>query len=222
DPRVSRIVLDRTVGAGMERTGAAIGATAVRRELGYDGSGVGVAVIDSGVTAWHDDLAGAGGAQRVDAFVDFVGGRQTPYDDYGHGTHVAGIVAGNGYDSSGARSGVAPGARLIALKVLDATGKGHISDVIAALEWVVAHRDALKIRVVNLSVAAGVHESYDVDPLTLAARRAVAAGIVVLAAAGHYGRRPGGVTMEGGSPPPGDAPAGGTGRGAHHNRAHQR
>ena len=92
------------------------------------------------------------------------------YDDYGHGTHVAGIIAGNGYDSGGARAGIAPGARLIVLKVLDANGNGRISDVIAAIDYVVAHKDALNIRVVNLSVATGVYESYNTDPLTLAAR----------------------------------------------------
>jgi serine protease AprX len=102
----------------MERTGATIGATFVRQHLGYDGSGIGVAIVDSGVTSWHDDLGGFGG-QRVVEFVDFVNGRTSSYDDYGHGTHVAGIVAGNGFDSNGARSGIAPGARLMVLKVLD-------------------------------------------------------------------------------------------------------
>ena len=112
-----------------------------------------VAVIDSGITPWHDDLAGDGASERVDQFVDFVAGRADAYDDYGHGTHVAGIIAGNGFDSSGARAGVAPNARLIVLKVLDAAGHGRISDVIAAFDYVVANKDALKIRVVNLSVA---------------------------------------------------------------------
>src|SRR5262249_7604469 len=108
NPNVGRIVLDRPVVATMERTGATIGSTAVRQTMGIDGTGVGVAIIDSGVTSWHDDLGGGGSAQRVDAFVDFVNARATPYDDFGHGTHVAGIVAGNGFDSSGARTGVAP------------------------------------------------------------------------------------------------------------------
>ena len=94
-------------------------------------------------------------------FVDLVNGRPAPYDDYGHGTHVAGIIAGNGYDSGGARSGIAPGARLTVLKVLDGSGRGRISDVIAALDYVVANKDALNIRIVNLSVATGVYESYD-------------------------------------------------------------
>ena len=108
-PLVTRVALDRLILSATERTGATVGATAVRQALGYDGSGVGVAVIDSGVTPWHDDLSQDGlGSQRVDQFVDFVNGRTAPYDDYGHGTHVAGIIAGNGFDSSGARSGIAP------------------------------------------------------------------------------------------------------------------
>jgi len=169
NPLIAHITLDRVVSGSMERTGPTIGATAVRQELGYDGTGVGVAVIDSGVAAWHDDLSGGGSAQRVDRFVDFVDGRQAPYDDYGHGTHVAGIIAGNGFDSNGARAGVAPNARVIALKVLDRDGRGRISDVIAALDYVVANTAALNIRVVNLSVATGVYESYLFDPLTVAA-----------------------------------------------------
>ena len=200
-----QVALDRPVEGVAERTGASIGATSIRQELGYDGTGIGVAVIDSGVTAWHDDLTGSGG-QRVRRFVDFVNGRTTPYDDYGHGTHVAGVVAGNGFDSGGARSGIAPGADLIVLKVLDSRGGGHISDVIAALDYVVANKNALQIRVVNLSVSAAVHESYDTDPLTLAAKRAVAAGIVVVAASGNFGRDPEGDPQYGGVTAPGNAP----------------
>jgi serine protease AprX len=205
-PLIARIALDRPVVGAMERTGATIGATAVRQETGYDGSGVGVAVIDSGVTSWHDDLTDSAGAQRVRHFVDFVNGAVTPYDDYGHGTHVAGIVAGNGFDSGGARSGIAPAADLIVLKTLDASGSGYVSDVIAALEYTVANRDAFNIRVVNLSVAAGVYESYDIDPLTLAAKRAVEAGIVVVTAAGNRGRSADGLDAYGGITAPGNAP----------------
>src|SRR6185295_1648867 len=106
---VEHLSLDRLVLGSMGRTSATIGATAVRQQLGLDGAGVGVAVIDSGVYAAHDDLAGAG---HIAQFVDFVNGAQNAYDDFGHGTHVAGIIAGNGFDSGGARIGVAPGAHL--------------------------------------------------------------------------------------------------------------
>jgi serine protease AprX len=204
---VGHISLDRAIAGSLERTGATIGASAVRDSLSLDGTGVGIAVIDSGITPWHDDLAGpTAGTQRVDRFVDFVNGRPAAYDDYGHGTHVAGIIAGNGFDSSGARSGIAPAAHLVVLKVLDGYGRGSISNVIAALDYVVSNKDALNIRIVNLSVAAGVYESYDIDPLTLAAQRAVNAGVVVVAAAGNNGRSSQGTTQYGGVTAPGNAP----------------
>ena len=202
-PAIERISLDRPIAGAMERTAATIGANTVRQNLGYDGAGIGVAVIDSGVTASHDDLVGADGS-RVAAFVDFVNGATAAYDDYGHGTHVAGIVAGNGFDSAGARSGIAPGAHLIVLKALDANGQGRISDVIAALDYAIANKDALNIRVINLSVAT-VSMSRHADPLTLAARRAVEAGIVVVAAAGNNGRDAQGRTHHGGVTSPGNA-----------------
>src|SRR6185312_1602267 len=206
-PLVQHLSLDRLVLGAMERTGATIGVPAVREEFGYDGSGIGVAVIDSGVTAWHDDLADpATGTQRVSQFVDFVNGAVSAYDDYGHGTHVAGIIAGNGADSGGARTGIAPAAHLVVLKALDANGGGKISDVIAALDYVVNNKDAFNIRVVNLSMAAAVSESYNNDPLTLAAQRVAAAGIVVVAAAGNAGRDNSGHTQYGGIGAPGNAP----------------
>lgn len=204
---VDHLSLDRAIAGAVDQTGATVGAPLVRQELGVDGSGIGVAVIDSGVTSWHDDLADPTlGAERVDRFVDFVNGRTVPYDDYGHGTHVAGIVAGDGYDSSGGRTGIAPGAHIIALKVLDGTGAGSISNVISAIDYAVQHRDELNIRVINLSVAAGVYESYNEDPLTLAARQAVSAGIVVVVAAGNNGRGATGTTQYAGVTAPGNAP----------------
>jgi serine protease AprX len=204
---VTRLSLDRLIVGANQRTGATVGATAVRQQLGYDGTGVGVAVIDSGVAPSHDDLTNlTDDGQRVDRFVDFTDGHQIAYDPYGHGTHVAGIIAGNGFDSGGARSGIAPGAHLIVLKVLDGAGRGHISDVIAALDYVVSNKLSLNIKVVNLSVATGVYESYNTDPLTLAAQKAVTAGIVVVAAAGNNGRGPQGSTQYAGITAPGNAP----------------
>ncbi len=201
-PGVLAVSLDRPVIGTMERTSAAIGATWVRENFGVDGAGVGVALIDSGVVSWHDDL----GPDRVTHFSDFVEFQPVPYDDYGHGTHVAGIIAGSGYDSNGARRGIAPGASLVVLKVLDEDGNGYISNVIAALEYAVENRARFNIRVVNLSVAAGVYESYTTDPLTLAAKRAVEAGIVVVTAAGNYGKSPKGAAQYGGITAPGNAP----------------
>src|SRR2546428_6390235 len=204
---VQKVALDRkTIGLN-ERTGVTVGATAVRNALGYDGSGVGVAIIDSGITQWHDDLTDPGviGSQRVAQFVDFVNGQTVPYDDYGHGTHVAGIVAGNGFDSSGARAGIAPGARLVVLKALDSSGTGRVSDVIAALDYVVNHKVQCNIRVGNLSVATAVYESDTSDLLAQATRQAVEHGIVVVAAAGNRGRSSG-HPQYGGITAPGNAP----------------
>jgi serine protease AprX len=204
---VGHIALDRAVAGANERTGLTTGATAIRQQLGVDGSGVTVAVIDSGIYAAHADFADAvTGLPRVARFVNFVNNATTPYDDYGHGTHVAGIITGNGADSGGARAGIAPGAQLVVLKALDGSGTGRISDVIAALDYVVSHRAELGIRVVNLSVASGVYESYYLDPLTLAAKQAVDAGVVVVASAGNAGRNPQGQTQYGGITAPGNAP----------------
>jgi serine protease AprX len=199
---VRAIRLDRQVIGTMERTNAVIGATWVRENLGVDGAGVGVAIIDSGVTSWHDDL----GTDRVVHFADFVDFQPLPSDEYGHGTHVAGIIAGSGFDSKGARRGVAPAANLVVLKVLDGDGYGYISNVIAALDYAVEHRAQFNIRVINLSVAAGVYESYNTDPLTLAAKRAVQAGVVVVTAAGNLGRNAQKAIQYGGITAPGNAP----------------
>jgi serine protease AprX len=201
-PGVRAVSLDRPIEGTLERTGATIGSPWVHDRLGLDGTGIGVAIIDSGVTGFHDDLPPG----RVVKFADFVNFQPEPYDDYGHGTHVAGIIAGSGYDSGGRRQGIAPGASLIVEKVLDATGEGFISNVIAAIDYAVANKDTFHIRVINLSVAAGVYESFNTDPLALAARRAVEAGIVVVSAAGNLGRNAKGWVQYGGIGAPGNAP----------------
>jgi serine protease AprX len=171
---------------------------------------VGVAVIDSGITNWHDDLY-RGLSGRVAHFKDFttdsrVWSSNPAYDDYGHGTHVAGIIAGNGFDSKGQHKGIAPGARLVGLKAMDGFGRGYISDVIAAIDYAISVNATYNIRVINLSVASGVYESYWLDPLALAARRAVDAGIVVVASAGNLGENSQGQLQSGGITSPGNAP----------------
>jgi serine protease AprX len=209
NPKVKRVHRDREAHGEMARTAAAVGALTARLSYGYTGAGVGVAVIDSGITSWHDDLGASAtskSGQRVTAFVDFVNNRTAKYDDWGHGTHVAGIIAGSGYDSNGSRAGIAPRASIVALKALDAEGKGKISNIIAALEWVVVNRAQYNIRVVNMSLGAGVFESYHTDPLTLAAKRAVDAGIVVVAAAGNMGKALNGQPQYGAISAPGNAP----------------
>ena len=108
-PGVESIHWDRPIGGHMNRTNVTIGARYVHNQLGYTGAGIGVAVIDSGITSWHADLMSAYSNQlRVAKFVDFVNGQLYSYDDFGHGTHVSGIIAGNGHDSNGAYQGVAP------------------------------------------------------------------------------------------------------------------
>ena len=211
-PEIFRIHYDRPTSAHNFRSSITTGARAVQQGLGFTGAGIGVAVIDSGITAWHNDLASRTptmypyGDQRVTAFVDFVNGRTAPYDDEGHGTHVAGIIAGNGHDSLGRHAGIAPDATLVALKVLDAEGRGTISDAIAALDWVLTNRRQYNIRVVNLSVGAAVRESYWTDPLTLAAKRVADAGVVVVTAAGNIGKNAAGEPLYGGITAPGNAP----------------
>ncbi len=200
---VRRISVDRQVrGALQGSIRATVGAAWVAEHLGFDGTGIGVAIVDSGVSAWHDDLAN----NRVVHFADFVNRLPQPYDDYGHGTHVAGIIAGNGQSSAGARRGIAPGAHLVVLKALDNAGDGNVSRVIAAIDYAVRNRTTYNIRIMNLSVAAGVYESYNTDPLAQAARRAVDAGIVVITAAGNLGRDGSGAIQYGGITAPGNAP----------------
>lgn len=214
EPCVKDMHWDRNTSGEMNRAAIVEGARAVQEAYGYDGAGVGVAVLDSGITNYHDDLTYQGNSpkvkvvngQRVSKFVDFVNGRSSAYDDNGHGTHVAGIIAGNGYDTYGARAGMAPAANIVSLKVLDANAAGYISNVIAALDWVLTNRVAYNIRVVNVSVGAAVTESYNTDPLTLATRRVVEQGVVVVAAAGNLGRGLLGQTQYGGVTAPGNAP----------------
>src|SRR5436190_2675216 len=211
-PSVFKLDFDRPVAKSNLRTAMTIGAPAAQLGYGFTGEGIGVAIIDSGITSWHDDLTSRTGAlypwgnQRVAAFVDFVNGGTQPYDDDGHGTHVAGIIAGNGYDSFGQKAGVAPDASLVSLKVLDGNGNGTISNMIAAFDWIVDHHTEYNIRVVNTSVGAAIHESYWTDPLTLAAKRVVDAGVVVVGAAGNIGKNAAGEAQYGGITAPGNAP----------------
>ncbi len=215
DPGVAGVHLDRPVGAllapGNGKGNGGKQNVLDQSALAFTGAGVGVAVIDSGLTPWHDDLARVdrGRAlvgQRVVGFVDFTGTTADVADTYGHGTHVAGIVAGSGHDSAGEYAGAAPGAHLLVLKVLDREGRGYVSDVIRAIDFVVSGRSRFGIRVINLSIGAPVLESYETDPLTLAALRAVESGIVVVAAAGNFGKNANDEIQYGGIAAPGNAP----------------
>ncbi len=157
------------------------------------GAGVGVAVIDTGIDGSLADFKNADGESRVIASVVTNPDATTPNDDLGHGTHVAGIVAGDstrrpaGDPLAGKYVGIAPDANLIAVKASDDTGEGTVLDAIYGLQFVVDHKTAYNIRVVNLSVRSTVAESYLTDPLDAAVEAAYFAGIVVVAAAGTNG-----------------------------------
>jgi serine protease AprX len=161
-------------------------------QSGYTGTGVGVAIVDSGIYNHPDLQTSNGSASRIVYSEDFTGSGSAN-DQYGHGTHVAGIVGGNGASSTGSGftktfSGMAPNVNLINLRVLDANGSGTDSVVIAAIEQAIALQSTYNIRVLNLSLGRAVQESYQFDPLCQAAEAAWQAGIVVVTAAGNAGR----------------------------------
>jgi serine protease AprX len=159
--------------------------------LGIDGSGVTVAMIDTGVSHTQDL------GDRVVARVDFTPGGNGD-DAYGHGTHLAGVIAGNGAASGGKWRGVAPGAQLVSVKVAGPDGATDVSVVIAALQWVVTHRAQYGIKVLNLSFGTDSVQPYAVDPLNAAVERAWAAGITVVVSAGNRG--PGTINKPGDDP----------------------
>jgi serine protease AprX len=165
------------------------------------GQGVGVALIDSGVDTRHEALS-----NRVVFTKDFKGGNG--FDGYGHGTHVAGIISGGPGQTSDTADyrGIASGARIINLRVLGDDGSGVASDVIEAIDWAIENRRVYDIRVINLSLGAPVTQPYRDDPLCEAVERAVAAGIVVVAAAGNYGQAAEGRMVVGGIASPGNDP----------------
>jgi serine protease AprX len=160
---------------------------------GYTGAGVGVAVIDSGVAGDLIDFKGTDGRSRVVANVVTSTGANKPGDGLGHGTHVAGIIAGNGFNRApadplyGDYVGVAPDANLIAVKASDEVGNSTVLDVINGIQFVVDHKDQFDIRVLNLSLSSDTPMSYRLDPLDAAVEYAWERGIVVVAAAGNRG-----------------------------------
>lgn len=171
---------------------------------GVSGAGVTVAVVDSGISP-HPALTG-----KVVASVSTVSGDSSTNDAHGHGTHIAGIIAGNSsasrYVTSLYRGGIAPDVKLVNVRVLGANGTGWTSDVIAGIEWVIANRDKYKIRAINLSLGHPVMEPSITDPLCIAVMKATAAGIVVIASAGNSGKAADGSPILGGITSPGNSP----------------
>jgi len=201
DPDVAHISPNRplsgTSTSTLDYTPESVNAQVAWQQWGLDGTGVGVAVIDSGVTAVGDLYWWIPSNQtygsRVVYSQNFVPGTTDTSDQYGHGTHVAGIIASEGWFSTGSNfthtfKGIAPNANIINLRVLDQNGVGTDSSVIAAIQTAISLKSTYNIRVINLSLGRQVYESYTLDPLCQAVEAAWNAGIVVLAAAGNQGR----------------------------------
>ena len=209
DPAVQSVSMDSIVGAHQSTATSYVNPEVIRQTLGFSsswtGADIGVAVVDSGIEPSEDFK------DRISAFYDFTrGGIATkPYDDYGHGTHVAGTIAGEGkLSNSGSFAGVAHKARLIGLKVLDSQGRGRTSDVIAAIEFAILNKDKLGIDVINLSLGHPIYEVAATDPLVQVVEAAVRSGVIVVVSAGNYGADPvTGVAGYAGITSPGNAPS---------------
>ena len=209
-----------SLNAGVESSGA-VDPTALRTSfnqsiradrswaMGTTGKGVGVAVIDTGIAGAHPDfrVSQSDTRSRVIATAVTNPGADDAGDTYGHGTHVAGLIAGNGTNRDagdplhGRYAGVAPDANLISVKVDDGSGTTTLADVIAGLQFVVDFRGEYNIRVANLSLRSSVAESYRTDPLDAAVEQAWFAGIVVVAAAGNGGTADGAAHYSPGNDP---------------------
>lgn len=176
----------------MERAGRLIHVSEALN-AGYTGRGITAAVIDTGIGPHPDVNAG-----RILQFRDFVHRKQLPYDDSGHGTHVCGILAGDGTLMQGKWRGVAPECRLIVIKALNYRGEGDVSEVLAALKWILEQNQQLGIRVLNLSFGAGVspgNEEY--DSMVELVDRLWNQGVCVVTAAGNQGPEKGTITVPG-------------------------
>ncbi|CAG7644474.1 S8 family peptidase [Paenibacillus allorhizosphaerae] len=194
---IGKIYLDGIKKASLDIATPSIGSTAVQRKKGLTGKGINVAVIDTGVYP-HPDLTRP--VNRIVAFKDFVNFRKLPYDDNGHGTHVAGDAAGNGWMSKGKYRGPAPKAGIVGVKVLNRFGNGSDSTIIKGVEWCIANRKRLKLRILSLSLGGPAPGSLKEDPLSQAVEKAVRAGLVVVVAAGNEGPRPRTIDSPGNSP----------------------
>jgi serine protease AprX len=186
NPLVTYVSPNRPIHGALDITTQAVNANLVWQNFGLDGTGVGVAIIDSGIAS-HPDIK-----SRIVYSKSFIPGLNAS-DQYGHGTHVAGIVGGNGANSTGNQytrtfKGVAPNVNLINLRVLDQNGAGYDSNLIAAIDAAISLRTSYNIRIINLSLGRPVFESYTLDPVCQAVEQAWNAGIVVVVAAGNNGR----------------------------------
>ncbi|AIQ57599.1 S8 family peptidase [Paenibacillus borealis] len=188
---VHKVYLDGIKKTTLNIATPSIGATAVERSRGLTGKGINIAVLDTGVYP-HPDLTRP--VNRILAFKDYINHRKCPYDDNGHGTHITGDAAGNGWSSKGKYKGPAPEAGIVGIKVLDKNGDGYDSTIIKAIEWCIARRKKLKLRILSMSFGGPVSPSAKDDILVQAVEKAVKAGLTVVIAAGNSG--PGRRTVE--------------------------
>lgn len=159
---------------------------------GVTGRGIGVAVLDTGCFL-HEDFE-----HRVTAFSDMVQKRLLPYDENGHGSHICGIIGGDGHASGGIYRGIAPGCNLIPIKVLDKRGNGFASDVLAGLRFIREHKERLGIRIINISVGSFSRKSMgENSALVRGVNEAWDDGLVVVVAAGNMGPKSGTITTPG-------------------------
>jgi serine protease AprX len=173
----------------LQQTGAARLASA-----GDTGQGVTVAVLDTGI----DNLPDFSG--RLVGGVDLTGANNPFQDSYGHGTFVAGLIAGDGASSNGQYSGEAPGAKLVSIKVAGATGQTDLATLILGLQWAIVHRSAYGIKVLNISLGFQPTESTVINPLDMAVQEAWSSGITVVVSAGNAGPFNGTVLSPGDDP----------------------
>src|SRR6266581_2917672 len=191
DPDVAYISPDRPVRGALDTTVATVNGN-YAQTLGLNGAGVGVAVIDSGISD-IPDLHNSSGSYEVVYSQSFVPNDTNTGDPFGHGTHVAGIIASSGASSTGSMYyrhfvGIASGVDLINLRVLDANGMSTDTVVISAILKAIQLQRRFNIQVMNLSLGRAVYESASLDPLCQAVEQAWKAGITVVVAAGNYGR----------------------------------
>lgn len=179
--QVAGISYDREVKAFLHVASPAVKAE-YYWEQKYTGKGIKVAVLDTGVYP-HPDLTKKN--NRLVGFVDLVRNKRQPYDDNGHGTHVAGCIAGDGYESQGKYRAPAYNAQIIGIKVLNKFGSGNLSTVIAGIDWCISSKE--KIHAICLSLGSPAFSSAQSDPVCQAVRKAWEHGIVVCAAAGNDG-----------------------------------
>lgn len=162
-------------------------------QLALNGQGVTVAVVDSGLSTKTSDFM-SGGASRI-ITESYFGDKSNARDEHGHGTHVAGLIGGNGAASGGVYRGMAPGVSLLNLRVSDKDGMAYESNVVDALQWIYTNKDLYNIRVVNLSLNSTVPESYHTSLLDAAVEILWFNGIVVVVSAGNNGDGAGPATV---------------------------